>query len=70
MNDQPDSSDVKQPNEERPAGLPRTLYLRDLRINRKQAAELRARLATFAEDWSAPGWMCTTLINGEPFYAT
>jgi hypothetical protein len=54
MTDQSDSSDVNPPNEKRAAAVPRTLYLRDLGINKRQAAELRARLATFAEDWERP----------------
>ncbi len=54
MNDQNDSSDLDPRNEERAAAVPRTLYLRDLGISKKQAAALRARLATFAEDWERP----------------
>ena len=31
-----------------------TMYLRDYGIDRVQAAELRERLAPFAEDWNSP----------------
>lgn len=30
------------------------IYLRDHGIDRQQAADLRARLATFAEEWDSP----------------
>jgi hypothetical protein len=33
---------------------PRSIDLRAHEINESQAAELRARLATFAEDWESP----------------
>ncbi len=34
---------------------PGTVYLRDQGITVEQAKELRQRLATFADDWDAPG---------------
>jgi hypothetical protein len=45
------NDEAKQPSPER---LPKPVDLRAHGIDEAQAAELRARLATFAEDWESP----------------
>jgi hypothetical protein len=54
MNEQPDCTDFPRPDEGRFSLRPRTIDLRELGIDKEQAADLRWRLRAFAEDWQRP----------------
>jgi len=51
MKERPDFTDSPRRDEGQFPPRPRTLDLRELGIDKEQAADLRTRLSTFAEDW-------------------
>ena len=54
MKEEPDKSKASQHGEAPLPPAPRVLDLRELGIDKEQAADLRWRLSTFAEDWERP----------------